>query len=351
MNGNKKIEPLKQEIFDDCSAYYSFSNGFIQLDKNSFLDKMNEIPSTDFKKCSKFAHRFKNLISDSVYIDGAMFSILNDKQKKEYKLLIHKNNRIIKAINLPIENPLPEVHSYTFQLLPFKGHLIMLMKDEYTTHYLICKYNSNGDEVMRKEIEHTFIDHPEPNTNHHNSYLNIHSLTASQIIFSSHLWSVTKHKTIVFSMNDFSTIEFDETAHGIIYDEKEENLAGFITITKSHAEVQMIDKKKYKLYADNLDKGCEMIQRNNLLYIANYHPIATGSSLYCFNLFSGKIKWKADVLQLNVGHSEYSNKVTLSLFKNKLIMEGNESYGKYVQLFDFESGKRIAQFGDAIETQ
>jgi hypothetical protein len=29
-------------------------------------------------------------------------------------------------------------------------------------------------------------------------------------------------------------------------------------------------------------------------------------------------------------------------------MEGNEAYGKYLQIFDYKSGKRLAEFGDII---
>jgi hypothetical protein len=61
------------------------------------------------------------------------------------------------------------------------------------------------------------------------------------------------------------------------------------------------------------------------------------------------MKWTADVKQINASHSEYANKVTLSMYKNKIVMEGNESYGNYVQLFDAETGKRLATFGDFLE--
>ncbi len=111
----------------------------------------------------------------------------------------------------------------------------------------------------------------------------------------------------------------------------------------------MIDSTKYEFEIKNGNPACDLILKNNLLYIANYHPIATGSSLHCFDLNSRKMKWTADVKQIMASHSQYSNKVILSMYKNKIIMEGDEAYGDYVQIFDAETGKRLAVFGDFTE--
>ena len=93
------------------------------------------------------------------------------------------------------------------------------------------------------------------------------------------------------------------------------------------------------------EPSCNFLLKDSLLYIANYHPIATGSALHCFDIKAGKLKWTADVLQINASHSEYSNEVTLSLYKDKLLMEGDETNGDYLQIFDCQTGKRITWFG------
>src|SRR5690606_32229672 len=107
----------------------------------------------------------------------------------------------------------------------------------------------------------------------------------------------------------------------------------------------MINGKEYSFSIDYADQACEFLLKGDLLYIANYHPIATGSSLHCFDLKTEKMKWTADVLQVNASHSEYYNKVTLSMYKDRLLMQGDEAYGSYLQIFDAESGKRLKQFG------
>jgi hypothetical protein len=174
-------------------------------------------------------------------------------------------------------------------------------------------------------------------------------LTANQMIFTSHIAFADTFKTIVLSMDDFEITEYDKTANGIILDENEESLLGFVSQNEEHFTVQMIDNTKYEFEIKYGNPACDFILKDNLLYIANYHPIATGSSLHCFNLNTKKMKWTADVKQINADHSEYSNKVVLSMYKDKIIMEGDEANGDYVQIFDCETGNRLAVFGDFLE--
>jgi hypothetical protein len=345
-----KISPNKEILTDtvECSNLYPFQGYYIDLDENNAL-LIDILPSTDFKNCSKYAHRFKSIIADSVYLNGRIFKIEKNKNKGIYNLNIFDETKLINTIKLPVENPLPEVHEYYIYLLPYKNDIIMFMEDMYTTHYIICKYNADGKELMRTEIEHTYITHPDPETNYYHRYLYFNDLTASQMIFTSHIAFADKFKTIVLSIDDFNIIEYNKTANGLILDKDEKNLAGFVTQDDDHFTVQMIDNTKYEFEIKYGNPACDFILKDNLLYIANYHPISTGSSLHCFDLKTGKMKWTADVKQIMADHSEYSNKVTLSMYKNKIIMEGDESYGDYVQIFDAENGKRLATFGDFID--
>ncbi len=331
----------------ECSNLYPFQNHYINLDENNAV-LIDGIPSTDFKTCSKFAHRFANPVSDSVSLNNKYYIIEKNKEKGIYVMNILQGNKKVSVVQLPVTRPLLEVHEYYINLLPYKNSVIMFMEDMYTTHFMICKYDPDGKELMRKEIEHTFATHPEPKTNYYHKYLYFYGLTASQMIFSSHIAFAEKSKTIVMSMDDFSVTEYDKTANGIILDENENNLIGFVTQTEDHFTVQMTDSSKYEFDIKYGDPACDFILKDSLLYIANYHPIATGSSLHCFDLRTGKMKWTADVKQINASHSEYMNKVTLSMYKNKVIMEGDEASGDYVQIFDAGTGKRLACFGDFI---
>jgi len=345
---NNTITEVQPPDTSECSNLYFFQGYYINLNENNAV-LIDGIPSSDFKTCSKFAHRFRNPVSNSVLLNNKKYVVEKDRKKQVYNLNIFQENKKIKTIRLPVEDPLPEVHDYQVNLLPYKNDVIMFMEDMYKTHYIICKYNADGEELMRKEIENTFVTHPEPNTDYHHRYLYFSGLTFSQMIFTSHIAFAEKSKTVLLSMDDFSVTEYDKTANGIILDENEKNLMGFVTQEKEHFIVQMTDNSKYEFDIKYGNPACDFILKDNLLYIANYHPIATGSSLHCYDLKTGKMKWTADVKQINASHSEYSNKVTLSMYKNKIIMEGDEESGDYVQLFDAETGKRLACFGDFLE--
>jgi hypothetical protein len=335
---------------EECSKYYPFQGYYINLEDNN-AELIDDVISTNFKTCSKYAHRFTNPISQSVSLNGKTFVVEQDKEKETYNIGIFEGETRVHTIKLPVESPLPEVREYSIYLLPYKEDIIMYMQDMYTTHYTICKYNSEGDELMSIQIEHTFVTHPDPNTNYQHRYLYLKELTNSQMVFSSHSPFAEKAKTVVLSMDDFTTVEYDKTANGLILDEDDKELAGFVTQTDDHFKVQMVDGKNYAFEIKYGNPGCDFILKDNLLYIANYHPIATGSSLHCFDLNTGEMKWTADVKQVMADHSEYSNIVVISMYKDKIIMEGDEESGDYVQIFDAETGKRLAVFGDFLDVE
>jgi hypothetical protein len=80
----------------------------------------------------------------------------------------------------------------------------------------------------------------------------------------------------------------------------------------------------------------------DLLVIAHFHRIATGSGLTALDLKTGTTRWKADVQQLMVSHSKYFNDVTLERRGDTLVMRGFEAAGCYVQTFDLATGKRLS---------
>ncbi|HMT12234.1 MAG TPA: hypothetical protein PKA39_11510, partial [Ignavibacteria bacterium] len=77
------------------------------------------------------------------------------------------------------------------------------------------------------------------------------------------------------------------------------------------------------------------------LILALYHSISTGSDLLALDINTGKILWHANVDQVNASHSEYYNTVNLYAYKDKVLMEGIESYGKYLQVFDIKTGSTL----------
>lgn len=353
-NVHDDMDVKKNEVLsNECSKHYLFNNEVIELDLLKSVPIGGKV--IDFKKCSKYSQRFEEKMNDTIIIGETKWMLDIDNKKNKFILISENKNGTKKFHVLPRRDPLPDVHEYNGSMFAFGNEVIVLLEDWYDTKYIICKYG--GDSNQKIEIENTYITHPDPNTNEHHRYLYFSKLTASQMIFTSHMAFADKFVTRVLDLNTFKITEYDKIAHGFILDENESGLIGFVTSVKDyekekqpvHFEITMINEKKYDFNIDYADQACEFLLKDSLLYIGNYHPISTGSSLHCFDLRTGKIKWTADVLQVMASHSEYWNKVTLSMYKDKIIMQGDEAYGSYLQIFNAETGKRLAHFGNVTE--
>jgi hypothetical protein len=80
----------------------------------------------------------------------------------------------------------------------------------------------------------------------------------------------------------------------------------------------------------------------DLLVVGLFHRIATGSDLIAVDVKTGALRWKADVVQMQVAHSKYWNDVALDLDGGRVVMRGYEAAGCYEQTFDLATGRRIS---------
>jgi hypothetical protein len=329
----------------ECTSYFAFQGRIIDLDINLFLPDTTEVEEV-FQTCSKYNGRFSSSDFSETPTPWGACSIYQNSTDGIYQLYWHKRGEELRKIDMPIEKPLPEVHSYSFLIFNHDDDVILVIDDFYGTHYKLFKYNSDAEIVDQMEIEHTYITHPDEETNYYHPYLNFTDATSKTLVFTSEGVFEERNRTILFSLVDFSTKEFDITLCGLIYNELDTEIIGLAENLDSGFNVEMLDGRKFEIDLDYSEPLSDFILQNNKLYIANYHPIATGSSLYCYDLEKDEIIWTADVKQINASHSKYFNKVTLFTYLDKIVMYGNEAFGKYVQIFDAESGERLAAFGD-----
>jgi outer membrane protein assembly factor BamB len=87
------------------------------------------------------------------------------------------------------------------------------------------------------------------------------------------------------------------------------------------------------------DSAAAVVDGSSVI-VTTFHRIATGSQLYRLDLSTGRVEWKADVEQLNVGHSKYFNDVVVSIEYGNVTLNGYEALGCYIQTFDPATGKR-----------
>ena len=345
-NMEDKQDSKKNTYTDECSQFFPFQGKIVDLESNEYVD-IAKSDSALYTDCSVYAHKFNSESYDTVQISGKKITIFNDDDEGIYQLVI-KGEDGSKRIDLPVDLPLEEVREYYIHLIGFGDAVIVLMQDFYAKDFIVCKYNSNGELLLTIRLEHSFITHPDPNTNYYHPYLYYFGKTKSQMVFSAGCFS-DKLKTIILSVEDFSLLEFDKSVSGLILDEKESEVIGFASYIDDDFEVLLFDGREFKFEIEYASDACDFILKGEKLYIANYHPIATGSSLHCYDLTKKKVIWTADVKQINASHSEYYNSVVLGLYKDKVLMYGLEANGEYLQIFDANSGERLAVFGDFFE--
>lgn len=115
---------------------------------------------------------------------------------------------------------------------------------------------------------------------------------------------------------------------------------------KTSAEVQRLAGKRteWRTQLDEPFRGAAAtLVRDQLLYVAHYSPIATGVKIYALAMEGGKLQWKRTPRGLGpIEHSGYRNKVELSHIEGHLVVRGEESSGRYVEVLDPRTGRPVA---------
>ena len=321
--------------------FYPFDGYYVNLETLQRIEIDGILPS-NFKSLSDYAFRFyapENWIDN--YYQECSFKGFTFKIEKDQSISIKdqstSNTVIVKNPdkNIEVEN----VTGAHF-LFATSGGVIEIKRLEGSNGYRVRKYNESGKCNFDLNIEHTKIE-VNGNTHYHKPYLYYNTCTDKNLVFTSN--SREFAKTVQVNLADGKVTSFPFTINGVIRTDHEENIPGFICIDDNRKNFKtIILNHSWTASPDNLwANTAETVLIGGVLYIAFYHGIATGSSLYAYDLNTGRELWKADVKQLNIDHSEYYNKVYLSAYKDKIIMEGVEAEGKYLQIFDSETGKRL----------
>ncbi len=321
--------------------YYPFGKEWIDLESLEMVKPagMNE---HDFKTDAFYAFRFTaprdwmdnyhrrasyHWVDFDLRDDGTLW--ITDKQTEES----------IKADELPAGASLDHVTGNDF-LVPVTGGMIRVSRLDEENVYLVKKILIKGETAWSVSIPHTevVID-----GNTHTSYpwLYYADCTPEVMLFTS--YDRSRPGTVSLNLKDGSLSRYPFTMAGFIRDEDEAQVPGFLIIDdeKQTLECKVINTAWTVPLPGNLWKRAEVLLSGQVLYVALYHPIATGSALMAFELTTGKMLWTAPVLQLNVSHSEYYNAIYLSAYGDKLILEGIEAEGHYVQIFDKNTGERL----------
>jgi outer membrane protein assembly factor BamB len=95
--------------------------------------------------------------------------------------------------------------------------------------------------------------------------------------------------------------------------------------------------------------GTPAVIRDDVLYVADFSPIATGCKVTAYDLATGKKGWEKRLDGIGpIAHTKYRNRVAMSVEKHPdanhfaLVIVGWEASGRYVEVLDLTSGKQLA---------
>ena len=95
--------------------------------------------------------------------------------------------------------------------------------------------------------------------------------------------------------------------------------------------------------------GTPVVVRGDVLYVADFSPIANGCKVVAYDLTTGKKAWEKPLAGIGpIDHTKYRNKVAMSVEKHPtenhfaLVIVGWESAGRYVEVLDLTTGKQLA---------
>jgi hypothetical protein len=81
----------------------------------------------------------------------------------------------------------------------------------------------------------------------------------------------------------------------------------------------------------------------NILYIADFSPIASGCAVVAVELTTGQQLWRSvlEGIDTTLPYSEYTNRVNIETDGHIVIVRGNESHGRYIEHLDCRNGKTL----------
>lgn len=107
---------------------------------------------------------------------------------------------------------------------------------------------------------------------------------------------------------------------------------------------RILDDNSNEVYA--WDGGVEtpFVERNGILYYALYWRHSSGCEIVAYDLKQQKHLWRSWLQGIGpVFHSIYGNEVRFGTSEHKEVLKvfGRESFGRYVEIVDLESGKTV----------
>jgi hypothetical protein len=325
-------QPGSWDACDITNSLYEYNREYIDLGSLTHVAMLG-IPMYYFKTCSPYRDQFGDYTKGTAArLGNTKFEIIN---QQELKITFTKDEFII-------PNDCEGGSAYY--------NNDFLVQDETGVNhihhcdasgYTIIRYDGLGNEINRTTISGDWIDR-KGNSTHYKTHRILKNCTRNQLIFYvDPQVDPNKTGTLILDLVTHQITEYPAISCGYAIDETGNSAGLFYSLDKYINFQQQGSAKIYHIPFDAYYRNVIGVIRGDHLVIATYVSNATGSSLLCYNLKKDRLQWTADVQQLMISHSKYANRVYLSSYKNKIILEGQESGGSYLQIFDLYTGKRL----------
>lgn len=314
---------------------YPFDHKVFNLETLEYATSQDEL-SESFKTKSKYAVRYKGLAVDKLAYQGMLFEALTDNS------LLLKNLETKATVPLPNKEKGLPVQGRSLLLEAMNG-VIFIKPLKEDNGYMVYKYDKTGKELFGVQITHSeFVQHNE--LTYHLPYLGYLTHTANNVIFASYVDRIPK--TVVLNTLDGSISKFDFSSVGIIRDaEMDMDVHGFIQLNKTNSSINVTyisDNFELKNPCFKNSTHIESLVLDKTLVLVAYNGRSPEVHLLAIDLSTQTLKWEAEVASLGGNAtSAYFNTVWLGAYKDKIILEGYETKGKHLQIFDSLDGKRL----------
>ena len=314
---------------------YPFNQRYFNL-KTLEYEASSEEKAHSFKTDSKYAVRYKRLAIDKIAYKGMLFEALED------------NGLLLKNLTTKAATPLPNHEkdiprqglSY---LLEVTGGIVHIKPLKADNGFMVYKYDENGSQAYGVQIRHSeFVQ--KGAFSYHLPYLGYKMHTANTIVFSSYVDRIKE--TVTLSTLDGSSSKFDFSSIGVIRDEAMDmDIHGFVQLDQEkNALLITYISDNFSIerpYFANCTHAETLIKGNSLI-IAVYDGRGPNAQLLAVDLTSKEIKWEAEVARFGgTADKAYFNTIWLGEYEGKILLEGYEPKGKYLQIFDSSNGKRL----------
>lgn len=101
---------------------------------------------------------------------------------------------------------------------------------------------------------------------------------------------------------------------------------------------------RHALQSDFMAEAAMVVDKEkSALYLVHYGVMSSGATVVALDLGTGQERWTTSVVGLGpIAHSKYSNHVVLKLVRGALVAYGNEAAGRYIEVFDPQTGKMLS---------